>query len=114
MSMIVFRTECLVNYGDSENPWWGVENDGFYRILNVPDSLESTSIDALIEQTGVCNSDSFTEESLVESSIVSDEASYKSVGEKAQIRYYGRVLYPDVVFDYADLVNEMVGEVVYA
>lgn len=114
MNMIVFRTECLMNYGDSENPYWSIENDGFYRILNVPDGLELSSINALIEQTGVCISDSFTEQSLVEYSLMSDDASYKSVSEKAQIRYYGRVLYPDVVFDYADLVNKMVGEVVYA
>ncbi len=105
--MLVIIAQCYENYGDSVKPYWKPKGATEYKILNFPVGV---SVDSFIEDFGndICMDDDYTSEIIIATAIRDDN--YLSEFEENQLQYDGAIHYPEPTFEYADVVNKLIGE----
>lgn len=105
--MLVIETQRMENYGDWDNPYWKMKGGSSYKIVNVPGSLSDHAITRLTKAMRL-DDDEWSQEYVTGHHYENDD--WTSWFEQSQLDYDGEILYPEVTFDYADLVNDVIAE----
>lgn len=111
-SVILVSTQYRENYGahdwdgEGECPqYWKMKGGEDYKIVGVPEGLSYEAEKELVNQLGVEYSNCYSEEYIITWSRVS--STFVTENEKVQLEIDGKIEYPAKVFQYYQLVNEM-------
>ena len=99
MAMLVVRTQCYENYGDSKDPHWKAKGGSEYKITNVPLNID---YEELVTAAGIGYKRPLAEEYIINWSIEPDD--YLSWFEKSQIEYDGEIIFAEPELDYEDII----------
>lgn len=103
--MVIVETQYLENYGTIDKPYWKAKGGNTHKIANVPEGVD---VNELVQKADFEFSHEYAQEYIIAFSVESDD--YLSQHEQWQLEYSGKIIYPDPVIEYSDLLIEIQGQ----
>jgi hypothetical protein len=98
--MLVISTQYMENYGTPEGPFWKCKGGSEYKVLGVPKGVDLAEV---VEMANVAYRNDYSIETVIGYRLEEDD--YLSEFEQDQLKYDGKIMFPEPTLDYADLVD---------
>jgi hypothetical protein len=102
--MIIIQTQVYENYGDVANPYWKPKGGDDVKITEVPEYVSIKDVYDLAEKTLTVEGDDYRC-FVIDAFIVEDD--YLSEFERSQLEYDGKIIYPERVIKYTELLEKV-------